>query len=164
MKYFLRAVKYLVKIVVLLAVIFFLMQWSGTSSLATEGGIAGFFKSFWDSSNGKLFTAVLLVWCAVYPAVEYKRRQLNYDLASRKNAIVKALDAGGMRLSEEGPDRLVFRGESPARRLWWLGEDTVTITRNPVAGIDIEGPRRFVMEAQHRIPNYVAAEKEVENQ
>jgi hypothetical protein len=159
MKYFIRAIKYLVKIVVLLAALFFLMQWSGTSSLATEGGIEGFLKSFWASSNGKLFSAVLLVWCAVYPAVEFKRRHLNYNLGERKAPVIKAMNAGGMNLTEEeGDNRMVFVG-SPARRVWWLGEDAVTITRNPTGGIDIEGPRRFVMEAEHRIPNYVAAEE-----
>jgi hypothetical protein len=150
----------LVKIVVLLALIFFLMQWSGTSSLATEGGIAGFFKAFWATSNGKLFAAVLAVWCAIYPAVEFKSRHLGFDIATRKAAIVKALNAGGMRLVDDEADRMVFRGESPIRRVWWLGEEAITITRNPSGGIDIEGPRRFVMEAQHRIPNYVAAENE----
>jgi hypothetical protein len=160
MKYFIRAIKYLVKIVVLLALIFFLMDWSGTSSLATEGGIAGFVKSFWASSNGKLFSAVLLVWCMVYPAVEFKRRHLNYDLGERKAPIIKALHAGNMTLvKENGDNSMVFAG-SLARRVLWLGEDAVTITRNPTGGIDIEGPRRFVMEAEHRIPNYVAAEEE----
>jgi hypothetical protein len=164
MKYFIRAVKYLVKIVVLLALLFFLMQWSGTSSLATEGGLAGFFKAFWASSNGKLFSAVLLVWCAIYPAVEFKTRYLNYNLGERKAAIIKALHAGNMTLARENGDNwMVFIGSLP-RRLWWLGEDAVTITRNPEGGIDIEGPRRFVMEAQHRIPNYVAAERENEQE
>jgi hypothetical protein len=55
---------------------------------------------------------------------------------------------------------MVFRGESLVRRVWWLGEETVTITADPAGGIEIEGPRRFAMEAEHRIPNYVNAENE----
>jgi hypothetical protein len=50
---------------------------------------------------------------------------------------------------------MVFRGESLVRTIWWLGDETVTITPNPSGGIDIEGPRRFVMEAEQRIPTYV---------
>ena len=158
MKYILRAVKYLVKLAVLLAVIFWLMQLSGTSSIAVEGGIAGFFKNFFATSRGQIFTAALLIWCVVYPAVEFKKRSLLYDISTRREAIIKALAAGRMRLAEDEDGRMVFRGESPARRLWWLGEEAVTITRSPEGGIEIEGPRRFVMEAEHRIPNYVKIE------
>jgi hypothetical protein len=155
MKYFLRAVKYLIKLALLLALIFWLMQLSGTSNIPVEGDIADFFAQFFATSRGRIFAVALVVWCAVYPAVEFKKRHLKYDLDKRKSAIVKALNAGRMRLAEETDGRMVFRGESLTRRIWWMGEDTVTITANPVGGIDIEGPRRFVMEAEHRIPNYV---------
>jgi hypothetical protein len=162
MKYVIRAVKYLVKLTLLLALVFTLMQLSGTSDIRSEGGIAGFFRSFISTQRGQIFAVALLVWCALYPAVEYKRRHLNYDMARRRSAIIKALNAGGMRLASSDEGRMVFCGESPGRRLWWLGEEAVTITANPSGGLDIEGPRRFVMEAEHRIPDYVAAEQENE--
>ena len=162
MKYIIRSVKYLVKIAVLLAVVFALMQMSGTSNIESTEGMLGFFKAFIATSRGQIFAVALVVWCAAYPAVEFKKRNLFYDLSERKDAIVKAMNAGRMRLAEQQEGRMVFRGDSPARRLWWLGEEAVTITRNPKGGIDIEGPRRFVTEAEHRIPNYVAAEKENE--
>lgn len=161
-KYILRAVKYLVKIAVLLALVFVLMRLSGTSNIESTGGIAGFFSAFIATSRGQIFVAALVIWCAIYPAVEFKRRHLSYDMKVRRNAIVKALNAGRMRLVGDEEGRMVFRGESLTRTIWWLGEETVTITANPVGGIDIEGPRRFVMEAEHRIPNYVEAEKENE--
>ncbi len=154
MKYILRAVKYLVKLVLLLALIFLLMKWSGTSNIATEGSIADFFAAFIASSRGKIFLVALLIWCAIYPAVEYKKRHLSYDLSERQSAIIRALHAGDMTCTEGNDNRMVFVG-SLLRRIWWLGEDAVTITRSPEGGIDIEGPRRFVMEAQHRIPGYV---------
>ncbi len=157
MKYFLRSVKYLVKLVILLGLIFWLMQLSGTSAMEIEGGVAGFFRGFFATSRGQLFTAALLVWCALYPAVEFRRRNLNYDLTGRRDAIVKVFAAGRMRLASEEDGRMVFRGESLTRTIWWLGDEAVTVTRSPEGGIDIEGPRRFVMEAEHRIPNYVGA-------
>ncbi len=161
MKYILRAVKYLIKIALLLALIFALMQWGGMSNIETGGaeggGILGFFKSFIATTRGQVFSVVLLIWCAIYPAVEFKRRQLFYTLDGHKAAVIKALNAGGMTLASETDGQLVFHG-SPLRRIWWMGDDTVTITRNAAGGIDIEGPRRFVMEAQHRIPNYVGIE------
>ncbi len=162
MKYFLRSVKYLVRLVVLLALIFWLMQLSGTSNLEVSGGVMAFIKSFFATQRGLLFSGALLVWCAIYPSVEFRRRNLNYDLAARREAIVKALAAGRMRLVEDEEGRMVFRSESLVRTIWWLGDDAVTITRSPEGGIDVEGPRRFVMEAEHRIPNYIGAESENE--
>ena len=162
MKYILRAVKYLVKLALLLALIFFLMKLSGTSNIETDGGIADFFAKFIATERGKIFAVALVVWAAIYPAVEFKRRHLGYDIPKRKGAVIKAMQAGNMSLAQESAEGMVFTG-SLLRRIWWLGEDTVTITQNPTGGIDIEGPRRFVMEAQHRIPNYVEAEKEKEN-
>ena len=148
----------MVKITVLLAVIFWLMQLSGTSVMETEGGVAGFFRGFFASSRGRIFSAALLVWCAMYPAVEYRRRNLFYDIVGRREAIVKAFAAGRMRLASEQDGRMVFRGESLARTIWWLGDEAVTVTRSADGGIDIEGPRRFVMEVEHRLPNYVGNE------
>lgn len=157
MKYILRSFKYLVKLAVLLAVIFVLMKVSGTSNIESES-LLGFWKNFFATERGRIFTVVLVVWCGVYPAVEYKRRHLNYDMTTRRQAITAALAAGGMRLASDDGKRMVFRGTSPLRRVWWLGEEAVTVTMANEGGIDIEGPRRFVMEAEHRIPNYVGME------
>ncbi len=162
MKYTIRAVKYLFKIVVLLAIIFTLMNVSGTSNIESTGGIADFFRSFIATSRGQIFVAAVVVWCAIYPAVEFRRRHLAYDMHKRRGAIIKALGAGGMTLASDDGERMVFRGEGMVRRAWWLGEEAVTITPTSDGGIEVEGPRRFVMEAEHRIPNYVAAEKENE--
>ncbi len=147
---------------VLLAVIFTLMKVSGTSNIESTGGIADFFRAFITTVRGQMLVVAIVVWCAIYPAVEFKRRSLLYDMRTRRDAIIKAMRAGGMILAYDEGGRMVFRGESLVRRAWWLGEEAVTISSNPAGGIDIEGPRRFVMEAEHRIPNYVAAEKENE--
>jgi hypothetical protein len=145
----------LVKLAILLTVIFYLMQVSGTSNIQTGGGIVDFFAAFVATSRGKIFLVALVVWCAVFPAVEFKKRHLFYDMHTRRDAIVRAMNAGRMRLASEDGGRMVFRGESLVRTIWWMGDEAVTITPNPSGGIDIEGPRRFVMEAQQRIPTYV---------
>ncbi|MDR2883113.1 MAG: hypothetical protein LBU98_04985 [Alistipes sp.] len=164
MKYFLRSIKYLVKIVVLLGLIFWLMQMSGTSAIRVEGSAVDFLHNFFATSRGRIFSLALLVWCAVYPSVEFRRRNLFYDIAARREAIIKAFAAGRMRLAGEEEGRMVFRGESLVRTIWWLGDEAVTVTRSADGGIDIEGPRRFVMEAEHRIPNYVGAGNGNENE
>ncbi len=149
-KYIIRALKYLVKLAILLALVFFLMRRSDTAS----GSIIEIFSTL----KGQLFAAAVLIWCIFYPKLEFVRRHSNYDMGTRKAAIIRALNAGGMTLFTEEENRMVFHG-SALRRLWWLYEDAVTITPSLEGGINIEGPRRFVMEAQQRIPNYVQNEE-----
>lgn len=149
MKYLLRAVKYFLKLVVLLAIVFLLIRRGNGVSIL----------DILATTNGKLFAAAVIIWCAIYPRVEFVTRSLSYDITKRKAAIVRALGAGGMTLVAEEEWKMTFHG-SVLRRLWWLGEDTVIVRRNAAGGIDIEGPRRFAMEAQQRIPNYVQSENE----
>lgn len=157
MNYIFRSVKYLVKLLLLLAAIFFLMRWSGTSTLAAESPEA-FLASYFATWRGWLFTAAVVVWCGLYPRIEFVRRGIGGDLGGNKLAIIKALGAGGMTLVRETENELLFRAESPLRRLWWMGDDGVTVSRS-ATGLEIEGPRRFAMEAQHRIPAYIEREQ-----
>ncbi len=145
-RYVVRALKYAVKLAVLLAVVFFLVNRN---------------FSLWDmllhTTRGLIFLCAVVVWVAVYPWVEYVSRWIGGTFAD-KGAIVRALHAGGMTLVKEDEDRMVFHGYL-LRRLWWLGEETVVITRGEGGGLTIEGPRKFTMEAQQRIPAYIENEK-----
>jgi hypothetical protein len=154
-KYIVRAVKYLVKLVVLLAIIFVLMLYSNTSTLSTEN----FFADFFARTQTWILLVAVVVWSAIYPRVEYVKRIVEGDIHADKIAIIDALRAGGMRLEGESEGRMVFVGEAPFRRLLWLGEDRLTLTQLAGDVIEIEGPRRFAGDAQQRIPAYVEREK-----
>ncbi len=157
-KYILRSVKYLVKLLILFAALFALMMWSETSTLSFDNW-ESFFASYFGTMKGWLFTAVVIVWSAVYPRVEFVTRHMNYDMREGKDAIIKAFSAGHMRLADDKDGRMVFRGEGLGRRLWYLGDEGVTVTRNSAGGFDMEGPRRFTGEAQQRIPGYMELAK-----
>lgn len=153
-----RSVKYLVKLLILFAILFALMMWSETSTLTFDNW-ESFFASYFGTTKGWLFTAVVIIWSAVYPKVEFVSRHANYDMREGKDAILRAFDAGKMVLADETDGKMVFHGESAGRRLWFLWDDAVTVTRNPAGGFDMEGPRRFVGEAQQRIPGYMEIAK-----
>ena len=70
MRYTLRAVKYFVKLLILLAVIFCLMSLSGTTVFSAENFMAEFFST----TRGRIFSAAVVIWCALYPKVEYISR------------------------------------------------------------------------------------------
>ena len=157
-KYILRAVKYLVKLLILFAILFALMMWSETSTLSFDN-VDAFFASYFGTVKGWLFTAVVIIWSAVYPKVEFVTRRAGYDMREGRDVIIKVFDLGKMVLADETEDRMVFHGESIGRRLWFLWDDSVTVTRNEAGGFDMEGPRRFVGEAQQRIPGYMELAK-----
>lgn len=149
-----RSAKYLVKLLILFVILFAFMMWSETSALSFES-IEGFFASYFGTTKGWLFTAVVLVWSAVYPKVEFVTRHMDYDMSEGKDSIIKAFGMGRMMLADETEGKMVFRGESIGRKLWFLWDEAVTVTRNAAGGFDMEGPRRFVGEAQQRIPGYM---------
>lgn len=151
--YILRSVKYLVKLLILFAILFAIMMRSESTTLNFDNA-EGFIASYFATWKGWLFSAVVLVWCAVYPRVEFVKRRLEFDMSGNKDAIIKALSAGGMMLAEESEGRMVFHGTG-FRRLWYMWDDAVTLTADPTGGFEMEGPRRFVTEAMQRIPAYI---------
>jgi uncharacterized integral membrane protein len=155
-KYILRAIKYFVKLVVLLAIILLLMLYSNTSTLSTDN----FFADFFSRTQTWILLVAVVVWSAVYPRVEFVKRIVEGNLHADKIGIINALRAGGMRLDEESNGRMVFVDEAPLRRLLWLGEDRLTLTQLTGGMIEIEGARRFAGDAQQRIPGYVEREKD----
>ncbi len=158
-KYILRAVKYLVKLLILFAILFAFMMWSETSTLNFDNWDS-FFAGYFGTVKGWLFTAVVIVWSAVYPKVEFVKRHSNYDMREGREVIIKVFKMGRMVPADETDGKMVFRGESIGRRLWFLWDDAVTVTRNPAGGFDMEGPRRFVGEAQQRMPGYMEMKDE----
>lgn len=159
-KYIARSLKYLVKLLILLTVIMLLMLWSGTSTLS----FTNFFADFIARPQTWLLLAVVVVWSAIYPKVEFVTRTTEGNLREDKIGIINAMRAGGMSLADESEGRMKFHGEAPVRRVWWLGDDTVTLTQESDGLISIEGPRRFAGEAQTRIPGYIEREKVNGNQ
>lgn len=153
-KYLIRAAKYLVKLIILLAVLFALMLYSNTTTLSAEN----FFADFFNQPRGWLLIGIVILWSLLYPKVEFVRRHVEGNLREDRKGIINALNAGGMTLSGKSEGSLEFRAESPMRRIWWLWEDAVTVTQDGgKEDLIIAGPRRFVSEAQSRLPGYIEA-------
>ncbi len=139
MKYVIRAAKYAVKLAFVLALFGLLLRWDWSA----------------EPMRVRLFLGAVLLLCAFYPLMEFVRRDVFVGMDSGRGAIVKALEAGGFRVKCEDATSIRFVGQSLVRRICWLGEEAVTVTRNDLGGVTVEGPRRFVAEAQQRIPLYL---------
>lgn len=155
-KYLVRSAKYLVKLIILLALLFALMLYSNTAAMSPEN----FFRDFIHLPRTWLLLGVIVVWSALYPKVEFVRRHAEGSMRGDRKGIIDAFNAGGMTLAEEHGGRMVFRCESAFRRVWWMWEDTVTVTQGGGDELTMEGPRRFVGEAQGRLPGYIQADRE----
>lgn len=145
-KYILRAFKYFVKLILLFVVLFALMVWSGTSSFTFDD----FFAQFFGSLRGQIFSAIVILWCAYYPRVEFVKHTVKVDFAASRQQIIEAMHSAGMSLTSERDGVLRFRSASLARRVWQLWEDCVEMT---VASdsVTLSGSRRNLGAVEYKI-------------
>ena len=154
-KYLIRSVKYFVKISALVALIFVAMHLTGTLNVPSEA----FISEFFGSTKGQLFLALVLVWSAIYPKVEYVTEEYNVDLDARRRDVIEAMRSLGMNLAVEGEGMMVFRSASGLSRLWQMFEDSVEI-RKTSRGVEISGSRKNVANAKFKIRIYSERENE----
>ncbi len=152
-KYIARSLKYLLKLVLLFAVLFTIMDLTGTSTLPADN----FFAAFFGSMRGQIFTAIVLVWCIYYPKFEFVTREYCVDMSARRATIMEAMQSLGMNLATEGEDVMIFRSASGLSRLWQMNEDAVEI-RKTENGVVISGSRKNVANAMYKIKLYAERE------
>ncbi len=154
-RYLIRSAKYLVKISLLITLLFVGMHLTGT--LNVPGDV--FVSEFFGSTKGQLFLALILVWSAIYPKVEYITEEYCVDLDARRKDVMEAMHSLGMNLETEGEGVMVFRSKNGLSRLWQMFEDSVEIRKTP-RGIEISGSRRNVANAKFKIRLYAEREDE----
>ena len=153
-KYIWRAVKYLIRLMLLFTVLFGIMLATGTTTLSAEN----FFSDFFGSQRGQIFAGIVLIWCIFYPRVEFIAMPVGIRLADHKRNIVEALQSLGMTLAEEREDALVFRATSPLSRAWQMWEDAVEVRTSANGGIEVAGSRKNVSNALFKIKLYAERE------
>ena len=154
MKYTIRAVKYFIKLMILLSAIFGLMVLSGTTVFSADN----FWAEFFSTTRGKIFSAVILIWCALYPKVEYISRFIpDVSVGGNRPQIIKAFEAAGMRLESRTDTQLVFRASTAVRRAAQMWEDAVKVNAAE-GGIVLEGNRRAIAATEFRIKLYTENE------
>ena len=152
-KYILRAVKYLIRLTVMLAALFALMVFTGMSRVPADR----FIDEMLLTPRGILMLAVLVGVSAFYPSFGYISRTIAGDPVRHREAILHALMQGGYSLVTEENNRMVFRASSPARRIMLLGEDPVTVTAGE-GQIVVSGHRKAVVMGEFRLRGYMQEE------
>lgn len=134
MKYLLRAIKYYLYMVILVA----LMLAALSLMHVTEGNISSMFRNGYESiwQLALAFLAIALL----YPKFGFSKRAVIIpgEYCEIREGILRYMEEHGYVLeSEEGED-LTFKAKSPAFRIFRFFEDRVTMTRD-FGGFYVEG-------------------------
>ena len=144
--YIVRALKYLVWLVLLFMLVFTLMALTGTS----RAGAGDLFAELFGTSRGAVMIAVIVVLALLYPRFGFTRRTLRASLAADRDLIVGVFAGNGFAPVAESGSEIRFRAASPPKRALLLWEDTITVT---AAGdtIVIDGIRKEAVKAEFRL-------------
>lgn len=147
--YIVRSLKYLAWLLILFAVIFTLMQLSGTSRPDAGRDLAELF----GSQRGRLMLVVIVVLAAFYPKFGFTRRTVAVDFTTDRELILRTFHAGGYSLAGEHGPVMVFRASSPLKRAMMLWEDRITVT-DAGGSVVLDGIRKEVVKAEFRLRSF----------
>ena len=144
--YFLRVVKYLLKMVVLLSAVFILMLATGTAEVSPEAFIANLF----NSTRGAILLIALLAVALTYPKFGYVKRTITIDYNQYKEEIIAFINKSGYSLYSEKNGEIIFRATSPFKRVIMLGDDKIVLKKE-MNSITIEGLRKDIAMTEYRL-------------
>jgi hypothetical protein len=140
MRYFIRAVKYFVQLMVILAIIIAIL----IVAKVVDSDISKIFVNGYDS----LWQIALMMaaFAAIYPKFGYARRQAILPGSDEETAPVleKVMNSFGYEKESRGDGVLAYRKRGVADRLLRMWEDRITVTRF-VSGYELEGPNKDIV-------------------
>ena len=145
-RYIIRAIKQFAFYLTLAALII------AATTLLETNNLESFKKLFFAANWGQL-ALILAALSALYPAFGYTTRTMDIDTEKHNDAILKALSMSNYKLTEQRDNKMIIRGETPAKKLRWLNEDRIEITTHPNR-IEISGPRKEIVTLVFRITTF----------
>ena len=150
MKYFIRSLKYFCALCVLCLAIMLLNRLAGSSVLTLRET----FYVMFHTPRGMLLPAVVVLLAAFYPRFGFVSRRVEGDVEKDREQILNAFRAAGFSLRAEQDGVMVFRAESPLRKLTLLWEDEIRVAQFG-QWIEIDGIRRGVARAQLQLETFL---------
>lgn len=154
-QYLIRSVKYLIQLVVLLAVVFALMFATGTAALAP----GDFFSEMFASVRGMTMLAALVILSFFYPRFGFVTRDLKGRLPENREQVVRAFALAGFVPVRESENQIVFRAASGVKKLLLLYEDTITVS-SADGYLTLSGIRKETVKAEYRLKSFMPHEDE----
>ena len=146
--YILRAIRYVLRIAVILAIVFIVLHFTGT----LDTGGRGLTEALFMSGKGLILIAVLLVLAAIYPKLAFAQIELSAPGADDRTIADAFASIGYERTGESGGATL-YRAKSGVSRLLASYNDTVRVTRT-AEGITLEGMKKDVARVASRIQHF----------
>lgn len=150
MKYFIRSLKYFCALCVLCVAIMALNRLAGTSALTFSESLYVMFHT----TRGLMLPVVIVVLAAIYPRIGFVVRRVEGDVEEDREQIVNAFRSAGFSLRDEQDGVMVFRADSPLRKLTLLWEDEIRVSQYG-QWIEIDGIRRGVARVQYQLETYL---------
>ncbi len=150
-RYAIRSLKYLLWLIVLFCALMLLLTLSGYAQYSLEESL----RQLTDSHQGVVMFGAIILLALLYPRFGFTTRSCAAEMESRREVILRTMSVSGFVLQAEEPGRLVFRAETPLKRLLLLGEDEVIITAHGEQ-IEITGARKEVVRIQFRLRSFLS--------
>lgn len=148
--YWRRAVKYMVRLLVLVFALIAVMVATGMARTGADGSLADVFMT----PKALLLFAIIVLWSLVYPKLGFIRQPLKMDFNAGKEQIHKVFSDNGFVLVEQKDNEMIFRMSSPLRRTLALWEDRIVVSATD-GGIEMEGMRKEVARIEFRLQPFL---------
>ena len=148
--YWRRAVKYMVRLLVLVFALIAVMVATGMARTGADGNLADVFMT----PKALLLFAFIVLWSLVYPKLGFIRQPLKMDFNAGKEQIQKVFSDNGFVLVEQKDNEMIFRMSSPLRRTLALWEDRIVVSATD-GGIEMEGMRKEVARIEFRLQPFL---------
>ncbi|MCC8036248.1 MAG: hypothetical protein LIO77_10045 [Rikenellaceae bacterium] len=145
-KYIIRSLRYILRMVVLLGIVFAVMAAAGL--LETTHGNA--FHTIFLSRNGMVLAGILVILAGIYPKVSFTQVRIEGDIHADRPRIKEVMQAYGFVTARESEDTMTFHSSKLSRRIASQFDDTVTVTGSGGV-IWLEGMKRDIYRLEARL-------------
>ncbi len=155
MKYFSRAIKYLLSLCIIYVVVIYAMSFVGVAASSPEAT----FSSLVSTSRGIIMIVAILALSFSYPVFGFMRQEVTGDMSADRDAIIKAFAAYGFSLKSEGEGEMTFGSDNFIKKITLLFEDKINVTQVGDKLV-VEGIRRVVPIVIYRLEAMISFSEE----
>lgn len=151
-----RALKYFLKLLLLVAVMYLLLFATGSARVSAVTALQELFSSW----KGYTMIGLLLVIAATYPMYGFVTRRVEGSIADYRETILDVFYRGGYSLKQETEGKeMLFKAFSAAKQIWLMGDDKIVV-RQDGDGFTISGVRKDVVAAEFRMHTFMNGKQE----
>lgn len=148
--YIFRALKYIVRMSVILALLLAALWITGTLDTGGSGVLAVLFLSW----RGIVLLGLIVIFALMYPNISFTALRVRGDIRADRDRIADAFAAYSYSLVKEEDGKMIFRSQKMVKRILWQFDDAVTVSQNG-DNIEIEGLKKIISRVQLRIDAYI---------